>query len=383
MPRVAAPDFRSFAAVARDLAQERLERQRIAQASRATQSQARIARERMGLSAQLDIARMQQQREIAGAGLAMQEWQTGLREDEIAQRALQAQTQQAFRQAEADRASRMRERQQGAKELGGPTYFDPNSASHRPVSELPATDPRRIVYEDNVRKEKEEAAARKRTEGRAIRGLGIAEAKEARQQFQFEGQPTSPEEAMGLRLQEEERMRAGGLGRYYQQPQREAGPPTALISGYRQTLKDLGGLKLQYAELGTQLAQERDLLGATEKEDEKVVIEPRIRRLESQRKSLEDTIEETERLSDFQRQRLGLGREAAGTDVRWGEAKESIPQGANREAEVGWLEELITLVEAGDLGPQSGQIFAMLAPATRAAVRKELKRRGFVTTEGK
>ena len=160
MPRVAAPDFRSFAAVARDLAQEQLERQRLGQASRAAQTQARIARERMQIGAQLDVARLQQQREIAGAGLAMQERGMGLREDELAQRAFQQTQDRAFRQQQAERASQVRERQFAASEARTAIEFgfrwNPASGQREPIREGDVYWPerRRFLAEKEAEKER-------------------------------------------------------------------------------------------------------------------------------------------------------------------------------------------------------------------------------------
>jgi len=194
MPVMRGADYREFGRVAHELEQERLARQQLGQQARSRQLQAELARERMGLEAGLGVARMQQQRELAEAGLALDERRAGLSEIQEARRQFEGLTARELAKEREARISKMQEAQLGAgdvqRAVATGTVFDVATGARRAMTKDDPLWSARERYIESLM---------------GARGAG----------------PT-PEEEMQLRLTEEAAMREGGLGRYYQPPMETA-----------------------------------------------------------------------------------------------------------------------------------------------------------------
>jgi len=222
MPVMRGADYREFGRVAHELEQERLARQQLGQQARSRQLQAELARERMGLEAGLGVARMQQQRELAEAGLALDERRAGLSEIQEARRQFEGLTARELAKEREARISKMQEAQLGAgdvqRAVATGTVFDVATGARRAMTK---DDPlwsarERYIEEQAAEKARAEREELREEERHAAYTANIESLMGAR------GAGPTPEEEMQLRLTEEAAMREGGLGRYYQPPMETA-----------------------------------------------------------------------------------------------------------------------------------------------------------------
>ena len=217
MPRVAAPDFRSFSDVAHQLAQEQLAARQLAQRAGAQQADVRLRQQQMQQQAQIEAARMAQRQGEFQTDVALRERAAGLSEIQEARRQFESVQAGEFARQQAAQRARMDEIRLRANDtqrsIATGTVFDFALGQRRAMTE---DDPLWSARQQFQQQQHEEQFRAEAEEQRAERALQVREAGEARQLAGFLREP-SPEQEAEQRLQatlaEQEALRGAGLGR--------------------------------------------------------------------------------------------------------------------------------------------------------------------------